>query len=513
MNRMKTSDLATKVKPIYSAQDVELVKRAAELATKAHRGQKRDSGKPYVDHPLSVASLLVDWGMDLDSVLAGVLHDVIEDTDTELEVIKKEFGDSVAQLVDGLTKVGHARSGMKHLGEYKPQTTDNLSKLLIATASDIRVIIVKLADRLHNLTELQYKSPDKQQKIARESLDVFGPMADQIGMGQVRTQIEDLAFSYLDPKRYKFLQNLTRKNLSRSTRKLGKIKLEVDKALKENGLKFEINGRIKSIYSLHKKMVRKDENIDDIHDLIALRVLVDSKEDCYRVLGILHTLYQPLLNRIKDYIAVPKANGYQSLHTTVITPHKQIVEFQIRTHEMHDFAEHGLAASFHYNDQKLTKNYTRSKGVSRLPASLQWITELQEVAARLKDDPENIDSDQLAIDLFKDRIFVYSPKGDIFNLPDNALPLDFAYSVHSNIAGRATGFRINNKIAPFDQRLMNGDVVEVITSKTVNPKADWLDLIVTSHAKQKLRAQLKKAGISVKTSLKSKNKPKRRSHI
>lgn len=495
---MKTRDLVAKVQATYSAKDVELVERAATLATNAHRGQKRDSGKPYVDHPLNVAALLIKWGMDLDSVLAGILHDVVEDTDTDLETIRQEFGDSVAQLVDGLTKVGHARSGMKHLGEYKPETTDNLSKLLIATANDIRVIIVKLADRLHNLSELQYKSPAKQQKIARESLDVFGPMADQIGMGQVRTQIEDLAFSYLDPKRYRYLQNLTRKNLSRSTRKLGKIKLEATKALKDNGLKFEINGRIKSIYSLHKKMVRKDENIDDIHDLIALRVLVDTKEDCYRVLGILHTLYQPLLNRIKDYIAAPKANGYQSLHTTVITPHKQIVEFQIRTHEMHDFAEHGLAASFHYNNQKLTKNYTRSKGVSRLPASLQWITELQEVAARLKDGSEKIDSDQLAIDLFKDRIFVYSPKGDIFNLPDNALPLDFAYAVHSNIAGRATGFRINNKIAPFDQRLMNGDVVEVITSKTIHPKADWLDLVVTSHAKQKLRAQLKKSGVTVK---------------
>lgn len=494
---MKTSDLATKVKSTYSVKDAKLVKQAAELATLAHQGQKRDSGKPYVDHPLSVASLLIDWGMDLDSVLAGILHDVVEDTSTNLETIRQEFGDGVAQLVDGLTKVGHARSGMKHLGEYKPQTTDNLSKLLIATASDIRVIIIKLADRLHNLAELQYKSPAKQQKIARESLDVFGPMADQIGMGQVRTKIEDLAFSYLEPKRYKYLQNLTRKNLSRSTRKLGKIKLEVSQALLQSQIKFEVSGRIKSIYSLHKKMVRKDENIDDIHDLIALRILVDSKEDCYRVLGVLHSLYQPLLNRIKDYIAAPKANGYQSLHTTVITPHKQIVEFQIRTYEMHDFAEHGLAASFHYNDQKLSKNYTRSKGVSRLPVSLQWITELQEVATRLKDDPENIDSSQLAIDLFKDRIFVYSPKGDIFNLPDNALPLDFAYSVHSNIAGRATGFRINNKIAPFNQRLMNGDVIEVITSKKVAPKADWLDLMVTSHAKHKLRAQFKKSGIVI----------------
>ena len=490
---MKARDLLAKIKPIYTEADVALVEVAVKLATNAHAGQKRDSGKPYIDHPLSVAALLVDWGMDLDSVIAGVLHDTVEDTKLTLPEIEAQFGENVARLVDGLTKVGHARSGMKHLGEYKPETTNNLAKLLIATASDIRVIIIKLADRLHNLSELQYKIPAKQQKIARESLDVFGPMADQIGMGQVRTKIEDLAFSYLEPKRYQFLQKLTRKNLSRSTRKLGKIKLETSEALQKNGLEFEINGRIKSIYSLHKKMRRKDENIDDIHDLIALRILVKTKEDCYRVLGILHTLYQPLIARIKDYIAVPKANGYQSLHTTVITPHKQIVEFQIRTYEMHDFAEHGLAASFHYNNQKLTKNYIRSKGASILPVNLRWITELQEVAMRLKDDPENIDPSQLAIDLFNDRIFVYSPKGDIFNLPDNALPLDFAYAVHSNIAGRATGFLINNKIAPFNQRLINGDVVEVITSKTIHPKADWLDLVVTSHAKQKLRAQLKQS--------------------
>ncbi len=500
---MTTKDLVAKVKPLYSSKDIELLKRAANLATNAHEGQLRDSGKPYVDHPLSVAGLLVDWGMDLDSVLAGILHDVVEDTEIELAQIQKDFGKNIARLVDGLTKVGHARSGMKHLGEYKPQTTDNLAKLLIATASDIRVIIVKLADRLHNLSELQYKSPSKQQKIARESLDVFGPMADQIGMGQVRTQIEDLAFSYLEPKRYEYLQKLTRKNLSRSTRKLGKIKLEVADALKKSSLKFEINGRIKSIYSLHKKMVRKDENIDDIHDLIALRVLVDDKEDCYHVLGILHALYQPMINRIKDYIAVPKANGYQSLHTTVITPHKQIVEFQIRTHAMHDFAEHGLAASFHYNNQKLSKNYTRSRNVSRLPVSLHWITELQEVATRLKDGSENIDASQLAIDLFNDRIFVYSPKGDIFNLPNNALPLDFAYAVHSTIAGRATGFRINNKIAPFNQQLVNGDVVEVITGKTVNPKPDWMDLIVTSHAKHKLKSQLNKTDSPIRPRIKS----------
>lgn len=490
----------------YHPKDLGQIKRALKFAKVKHEGQLRDSGKPYATHPFGVAKLLLEWDMDLASVLAGILHDTIEDTDATFEEIEQEFGTEIAMLVDGLTKVGEARSGMKHLDEYQPQTADNLSKLLIATSHDARVIIVKLADRLHNLSELEYKSPAKQKKIALESLEVFGPMADRLGMGQVRTQIEDIAFSYLEPKRYKFLQNLTRKNLSRSTRKLGKIKLEVDEALKQSGLKFEINGRIKSIYSLHKKMVRKNENIDDIHDLIALRVLVNNKEDCYRVLGVLHTLYQPLLNRIKDYIAAPKANGYQSLHTTVITPHKQIVEFQIRTYKMHDFAEHGLAASFHYNDQKLSKNYTRSKGTSMLPANMRWVTELQEVASRVQ-NRDGLDREQLAIDVFKDRIFVYSPKGDIYDLPEGALPLDFAYLIHSDIGGHAFGFLINHKMEPFDRPLENGDIIEVLVKKSVRPKTEWLELMTTSHAKQKLRAQLKKTGITVKSQPKS-NKTK-----
>lgn len=505
MNEQSVLKLA---KQKYRPQDLEQIKRALKFAKAKHEGQLRDSGKPYVTHPFGVAKLLLEWDMDLASVLAGILHDTIEDTDATFEEIEQEFGTEIAMLVDGLTKVGEARSGMKHLDEYQPQTADNLSKLLIATSRDARVIIVKLADRLHNLSELEYKSPTKQKKIALESLEVFGPIADRLGMGQVRTQIEDIAFSYLEPKRYKFLQNLTRKNLSRSTRKLGKIKLEVDEALRQNEIKFEINGRIKSIYSLHKKMIRKNENIDDIHDLIALRILVNNKEDCYRVLGILHTLYQPLLNRIKDYIAAPKANGYQSLHTTVITPHKQIVEFQIRTYKMHDFAEHGLAASFHYNDQKLSKNYTRSKGASMLPANMRWVTELQEVASRVQNH-DGLDREQLAIDVFRDRIFVYSPKGDIYDLPEGALPLDFAYLIHSDIGNHAFGFLINNKMEPFDRPLENGDIIEVLVKKSVRPKTEWLELMTTSHAKQKLRAQLKKAGISVKSGLEVTKKSKK----
>jgi GTP pyrophosphokinase len=284
-----------------------------------------------------------------------------------------------------------------------------------------------------------------------------------------------------------------RKRLGKSTRKLGIVREEVDRALTAQHVPHEINGRVKSIYSLHKKLLKVDGNIDDIYDLMALRVIVENKEDCYRVLGILHTLYQPMVARIKDYIAVPKPNGYQSLHTTVLTPAKQIVEFQIRTYDMHEYAERGLAASFHYHEQKSSKDYTQGKGSAVLPSHMQWITQLQEIATKLRSG-EDIPESQLSIDLFGNRIFVYSPKGDIYNLPEGAYPLDFAYLVHSDIGKHSYGFRVNGSIHPFDKPLQNGDVVEVITRKTAGPKATWQELVITTHARAKLRAQLRKVG-------------------
>lgn len=493
---MQSRELLVEAKQYYEEDQLLELESAIDFATKSHSGQKRKTGEPYIIHPLAVAGILVDWGMDIDTVLAGVLHDTVEDTDTTLEDIEKLFGRDVAFLVDGVTKVSKARAGMQDLSNYLPQTTDNLSKLLIAVSQDVRVIIIKLADRLHNLRTLKAMSPEKQKKIARESLDVFAPLADRLGMGKVRVQIEEISYSYLDPADFSRLQNLMRKRLGKSTRKLGAVRLEVESALTKQNIKFELNGRVKSVYSLHRKLQKTNGNIDDVYDLMALRVMVESKEDCYQVLGILHAMYQPMIARIKDYIAVPKPNGYQSLHTTVITPNKQIVEFQIRTFEMHEFAERGLAASFHYNEQKSSKNYTEKRQASSttLPAHMHWIIELQGIAKRLKNN-EEIPREQLNIDLFGSRIFVYSPKGDIYNLPEGGLPLDFAYSVHSDIAKHAYSFRVNGKIHPFDKPLENGDVVEVVTRKTASPKATWLELVKTSHAREKLRSQLKKLGI------------------
>lgn len=490
---MNKSELLSTATTYYSEDDVLDLEHAINLATEAHSGQKRKSGEPYIIHPLSVANILIEWGMDIDTIIAGVLHDTVEDTDVKLDTIENLFGRDVAFLVDGVTKLSQARAGMQNLDSYLPQTTDNLAKLLIAVSQDVRVIIIKLADRLHNLSTLQHMKPEKQVKIARESLDVFATMADRIGMGRVRMQMEELAFYYLDPKEFNRLQNLMKKRLGKSTRKLGLVRSEVETELKKHNIKFEVNGRVKSIYSLYKKLKKVDNNIEDIYDLMALRIVVEKKEECYLVLGILHSLYQPMISRIKDYISVPKPNGYQSLHTTVLTPAKQIVEFQIRTYEMHEYAERGLAASFHYNEQKSSKYYTK-RGSSILPAQLQWISQLQEVATRLGGG-EEIPQDQLNIDLFGDRIFVYSPKGDIYNLPEGALPLDFAYLVHSDVGKHAYSFRVNSKIRAFDQPLQNGDIVEVVTRSLPQAKKAWLDLVTTSHARSKLRMQLKQLGL------------------
>jgi GTP pyrophosphokinase len=492
---MKKSELLDQARPHYSESEMLKLEQAVDFATTAHAKQKRLSGEPYIIHPIAVAVTLVQWNMDIDTVLAGVLHDTVEDTEVTLPAIEELFGHDVAFLVDGVTKVSQARSGMRDLSSYLPQTTDNLSKLLIAIGQDVRVIIIKLADRLHNLNTLEYMPKDLQKKKARESLEVFAPMADKLGMGQVRLQIEELGFRYLDPSQFKHTQNLMKKRLGRSTRKLGIVRQEVEAELKRQGIEFEMNGRVKSVFSLFRKLKKVDGNIDDIYDLMALRIIVKNKDECYKVLGILHAMYQPMIARIKDYIAVPKTNGYQSLHTVVITPNEQIVEFQIRSTKMHEWAERGLAASFHYHDQKNSKAYSkRSTEAAAVPTQLQWINDLQEIAQRLSND-EEISKRQLEIDIFGDRIFVYSPKGDIYNLPAGALPLDFAYMVHTDIAKHAYGFKVNGNIHSFDKPLRNGDIVEVVTRKLAQPKRAWLDLVTTSHARSKLRMQLKQLGI------------------
>lgn len=487
---MKKIELLSYAAPQYDEDDVLELEYAIDMATEAHAGQKRLSGERYVEHPLKVAETLIEWGMDIDSVLAGVLHDTLEDTKLTLDTIENSFGRDVAFLVDGVTKVGKARAGMRDIASYLPSTKDNLSKLLIAVGQDIRVVIIKLADRLHNLQTLQHMPREKQLKIARESLEVFAPMADRLGMGRLRMQLEELAFSYLEPKEFKRIRKLMKDRLGASHRRLALAQKEITQKLEQQHIKHTLDGRVKSVYSLKRKLDKVNGNMDDIYDLIALRIIVENKEACYQTLGLIHQLYQPMLGRIKDYIAAPKPNGYQSLHTTVITPSKQVVEFQVRTEDMHEYAERGLAASFHYHEQKLASN-DKKPAVNTLPAQLQWISQLQEVAGKLRQGVE-VPLEELQIDLFAKRIFVYSPKGDIFNLPEGAFPLDFAYMVHSDVGGRAVGFKVNGKISSFDKQLKNGDIVEVITKRFTTPKKDRLKYVATSHARGKLKSELNK---------------------
>lgn len=476
----------------YTKRQVESLSRAIDYATDKHTGQLRKSGEPYIIHPLAVASTLIDWEMDIDSIIAGVLHDTVEDTDATLDEIKKQFGRRIAFLVDGVTKVSQARSGMRNLESYLPSTTDNLTKLLIAVGQDVRVIIIKLADRLHNMQTLQFKSPEKQKKIARETLDVFAPLADRLNMGQLRVQLEELSFRYLMPEEYEKTRMLKDSRIKKSERKLRSVQHTVGERLTTEKIPHEINGRVKSTYSLYKKM-RRVPNIDDIYDLMALRIIVDDIASCYLVLGELHAMYEPMVDRIKDYIAKPKPNGYQSLHTTVITKTGQPVEFQIRTREMHDYAERGLAASFHYNEQKLTDAYKKGT-IAALPTDLHWIQHLQSTAAQLRSG-NHIEDIDLTVDLFGNRIFVYSPKGDIYDLPAGSYPLDYAYRVHSDLAAHASGFIVNGKMKPFSYHLKHGDTIEILTSKTAKPKPDWQQLMITGYARMKLRGQLRKGGI------------------
>lgn len=489
---MDKHELLRVAKSHYSQQQLEVLERAIDYATEMHEGQLRKSGAPYITHPLHVAALLIEWGMDIDTIVAGVLHDTIEDTPAALDHIEHLFSRDVAFLVDGVTKVSQARAGMRDLESYLPQTRDNLTKLLIAVGQDIRVIIIKLADRLHNMQTLQYKSPPKQKKIARETIEVFAPLADRLNMGRVRVQLEELSFQYLSPKEFANTKTLMASRLKKSKRKLERVRREVEDHLNQEKIPHEIDGRVKSVYSLYKKMKRVP-NIDDIYDLMALRIVVDDVSTCYLVLGELHSMYEPMVDRIKDYIAQPKPNGYQSLHTTVIAHSGQPVEFQVRTHEMHDYAERGLAASFHYNEQKLSDAYKKGT-IAQLPADLHWIADLQHAASLIKEGKEFYEED-LKVDLFGDRIFVYSPKGDIYDLPAGAFPLDYAYRVHSDVAARASGFMVNGKMEPFNYQLKHGDVIEVLTNKHAKPNQDWQQHIMTGHARLKLRAQLRKGGI------------------
>ena len=462
-------------KKYMNDDQIAFVEKAYKFAANAHKDQKRASGQPYIVHPTQVAGTLAKLSLDPDTIAAGFLHDTVEDTPVTNDDIKEKFGKDVAFIVDGVTKLNkyQYKSHQEFLAE-------NHRKMLIAMAKDIRVIMVKLADRLHNMHTLEHLRPDKQRRIASETMDIYAPLADRLGIGTIKWELEDMSFHYLNPKAYYRIVNLM--NLKRSQRE--KYIQDAIKTLKESldslGIKYEIYGRPKHIYSIYKKMVNKHKDFNEIYDLLAVRVIVKTVKDCYAVLGAVHTKWKPMPGRFKDYIAVPKVNGYQSLHTTIIGPGGRPLEIQIRTEQMHEVAEYGVAAHWAYKRGNF-------KGVEQTSSNekLDMVREILE----LKDETSDADEFMKSVksEIFSDRVYVFTPKGEVYELPKGSVTLDFAYEIHTQVGSHAVGAKVNGKLVPLDYKLKNGDVIEIMTQSNASPSRDWVDLVKTSRARNKIR--------------------------
>ena len=474
---------------------VKLITKAYIFAEKAHAGQKRLSGEDYIQHPIATAKILAEIGMGSKTISAGLLHDVPEDTSVSIEEIEKAFGKEIAGMVDGVTKLGK----IKLRGSHEEYFLENLRKMFIAMATDIRVIIIKLADRLHNMQTLKYNLPEKQIRIARETMEVFAPIANRLGMGDIKSKLQDLAFEYLDNENYKLVKNLEEKNFKQQEKYVHQAINELGEEIRKEGINIiDIDGRAKSVYSLFLKLKKYDMDINRIHDLIAVRIIVPEVADCYEVLGIVHKKYRPMIGRIKDYISLPKPNGYQSIHTTVFGPDGKIIEVQVRTLKMHNEAEFGIAAHWIYSEQKRKKNWKDFlfKKKEIVPEKeIEWVKQLREWQNEIgRDDEEFIQS--LKIDFFRNHIFAFTPRGDIIDLPEEATPIDFAYAIHGEIGNHATGAKVNGNMVPLDYRIKNGDVLEILTSKDrKNPNQDWLKFVKTTVAKSHIRRELRKENI------------------
>ncbi len=473
--KTKIDFLIERVEKQNPSADVNKIRAAYECASKAHAGQLRKSGDPYIIHPVSVAEIIVEMGLDTDSICAGLLHDCIEDTSVGYENIEKQFGKTVAELVDGVTRLGQLRYSKEQ------EQMEDLRKMLIAMAKDIRVILIKLADRLHNMRTMKFMPESKQRSKSLETMEIYAPIAHRLGMQKVKWELEDLSLQHLDPIGYQEIVDGLNRQSSEHEKFLERIKQTLSKKLDEGGIRNTISGRVKHVYSIYRKMYSQNKSIDEIYDICAVRVIVDSVADCYNVLGYVHDLYKPIPGRFKDYISTPKPNGYRSLHTTVIGRSGIPFEVQIRTVEMHEMAEYGVAAHWKYK-QGISKNGGEE--------TYAWIRQLLEA----QQDTEAEDFiKNIKVDLFSDEVFVFTPKGDVVNLPAGATPIDFAYGIHSAVGNRMIGCKINGRIAQIDYNLQNGDIVEILTSKeTHGPKRDWLKMIKTSEARNKIKQWFKK---------------------
>jgi len=468
--------------------DLPRIRAAFEFADEAHRGQLRASGEPYIIHPLNTALNLADMKLPQNMIIAGLLHDVPEDTQVTIDQIREKFGEDVGKLVSGITKVGT----IKYRGVER--YIENLRKMFLAMAEDVRVVVIKFADRLHNLETLGAKPAKKQYRIALESLEIYAPIANRLGMGEIKGRLEDAAFPYVMPKEFEWTKNIQQIALLKQKDYLDNVMKLTRELLKNSGLTFtDVHGRVKHLYSLYRKLLKHDRDIAGIHDIMAIRIIVPTVADCYAALGIIHGKWTPLKGRIKDYIAQPKPNGYRSLHTTVFCEDGEIVEFQIRTEEMHSAAEFGIAAHWTYDEQKTQQQSPAGTG----GPSIDWVAQLADIQREISNRKQYLRSlEEIKIDLFKDRIFVFTPKGDVIDLPECSTPVDFAYLVHTDIGNKCTGVRINDEHASLDRPLKSGDVVEIIIDKTrKGPNADWLKFVKTRHARSKIR-QYARSGIS-----------------
>lgn len=473
-------EIINKFKSLYKDEDFQIIKYALEFGELEHKGQTRASGEPYIIHPLKVAEILADLGMDATCIAAAILHDVLEDTPCTDAELKKKFGEELFILVEGVTKLTRIK-----FNSVEEAQAENYRKMFFAIAEDVRVLFIKLADRLHNMRTLDALPPEKQQRIARETLDLYTPLAGRLGIANIKSELEDLSMKYLYPDDYKHLSETIDVRRGERMSFVMRVANEIEVELNELNIKGEVRGRPKHIYSIYKKMVTQNKTLEQIYDLIAVRVIVENVRDCYTVLGIIHSRWKPIPGRFKDYIAMPKPNLYQSLHTTVVTDFGQIFEIQIRTYEMNRIAEYGIAAHWKYKEGK---NFNKP---SEFEAKLGWIKEVMDAEADVKDSKEFVNT--LKSNILTDEVYVFTPKGAVLDLPKGATCVDFAYKVHSAVGNRCTGAKINNRIVPLNTVLHTGDVVEILTnSASKGPSRDWLKFVVTPQAKAKIRAFYKK---------------------
>lgn len=489
------NDIAKICQKYLLQKDLQKIDEAFQFAEKVHQGQKRKNGDDFIQHPLHTALTLAQMNLDAATIIAALLHDTVEDGGAEFTQIQKKFGDEVADLVSGVTKVSEVRlkkypKSIK-LDDREKNQIENLRKMFVAMAKDIRVILIKLADRLHNMHTLYALPTNKAERIARETLEIYAPIAHRLGMGEIKGELEDLSFPYIYPEEYKKVKTLIGEKESVREEFIEEVIKKLHPEFQKEKIKIiNISGRAKHLYSFYKKLLKYNFQVNKIYDLMAVRIIVPSVSDCYKVLGIIHRLWKPLPGYIKDYIAMPKPNGYESLHTTVFSLEGKPCEVQIRTQKMHEHAEFGVAAHWHYTTQIEEKNNLQKKSTFAPKNDLGWVSHLAKIQEKLKNPQEFREA--LQLDFFSDRIFVFTPEGEVRNLPIKSTPIDFAYSVHSEIGDHCQGAKVNDKMTALDHELENGDIIEIITSKKAKPKHDWLKLAKTAVARSLIKRYLKK---------------------